>query len=115
MTRMGTYTLRPWFAPSVLRRSRRSEPGGERVEESRLGELSHPTDISVGPDQHGSRSSDGAKYRKLPRTNISGLDHLNPIRPRCDVEAAGLTQVEQRGPGIVQQREHAQRAIGGDE
>ena len=40
---------------------RRSEPGGERVGEPRLGEVSHPGDISVGPDQHGGRRRDRAE------------------------------------------------------
>ena len=31
-------------------------------------------------------SSDRTKYRKLPRTNIFGVDRLNPIRPWGDVE-----------------------------
>ena len=40
---------------------------------------------------------------------------LNPIRPWRDVEAAGLTEVEQHRPGIVQQGEDPQRAVGGDQ
>ena len=51
-------------------------------------------DISVGPDQHGGGSSDRAECRKLPRTDVFGVDQLNPIRPWSDVEAAGLTEVE---------------------
>jgi hypothetical protein len=44
--------------------------------------VSHPADISVGPNQHGSGSSHRAKYRKLPLTNTVGIDQLDPIRPR---------------------------------
>ena len=43
------------------------------------------------------------------------VDQLNPIRPWSDVEAAGLTEVEQDRPGIVQQGEDPERAIGGDQ
>ena len=94
---------------------RRSEPGGQRVSEPRLGQVSHPGHISVGPNQHGGGSSDRPEYRKLPRTDVFGVDQLNPIRPRSDVEAAGLTEVEQHRPGIVQQGEDPQRAVGGDQ
>jgi hypothetical protein len=38
-------------------------------------------------------SSDRAKHRKLPRTNTSSVDQPDPISPRRDVEAAGLTEV----------------------
>jgi len=44
--------------------------------------------VSVGPNQHGSGSSDRAKYRKLPDTNVFSVDQLNPIRPWSDVETA---------------------------
>ena len=56
-----------------------------------------------------------------PRTGSShvptyvGVDQLNPIRPWRDVEAAGLAEVEQHRPGIVQQGEDPQRAVGGDQ
>src|SRR5215813_9037491 len=71
--------------------------------------------MSVGPDQHGVRSSDRAKHRKLPWTSTSRLDQPDPIRPWGDVEAASRTEVEQDRPGIVQQREHAQRTTCGNE
>src|SRR5712692_2763026 len=71
--------------------------------------------MSVGPDQHCSGGSHRAKYRKLPNTSIFGVDQLNSIRPGLEVEAAGLTEVEQDRPGIVQQGEYSQRAVGGDE
>src|SRR5262249_11113819 len=77
--------------------------------------VSHPGNISVGPNQHGSGSSDRTKYRKLPHTNIFSVDQLNAIRPWSDVEASGLTEVEQHWPGIMQEGEHPQRAGGGDE
>src|SRR5579859_4972749 len=35
-----------------LRRGRRSEPCGERVGEPQVGALSHPGDMSVGPNHH---------------------------------------------------------------
>ena len=53
--------------------------------------------------------------RKLPRTSVFGVDQLNAICPWSDVEAAGLTEVEEHRPGIVQQGEDPQRAVGGDQ
>src|SRR5258705_287226 len=70
----------------ALRRSRRSEPGGDR-----------------------------AKRRKFPHAVVFGVDQLDPIRPRSDVEAAWLTEVEQHRPGIVEQGEYPQRAVVGDQ
>ena len=99
----------------MLGRSRRPEPGGERVSEPEVRSVPHPGNISVGPDQHGGGSGDRAKYRKIPFANIFRVDHLNPIGPWSDVEAAGLTEVEQHWPGIVQQGEYPQRAVGGDQ
>ena len=81
------------------------------VSEPHLGQASHPGHISVGPGQHGGGSSDRPECRKLPRTNICGVDQLDPIRPRSDVQAAGLTEVEERRAGVVQQGEYAQRAV----
>jgi hypothetical protein len=52
--------------------------------------------------------------RKLPRTNVLGADQLNAIRPWSDVEA-GLTEVDEHRPGIVQQGEDPQRTFGGDQ
>src|SRR5947207_5855306 len=83
--------------------------------EPQVGSVSHPGHVSVGPNQHGSGSSDRAKYRKLPRTNVLGVDQLNPICPRSDVEAAGLIEVEQHRSGTVQQGEDPQRAGRGDQ
>ena len=65
--------------------------------------VSHPGDMAIRPDQHGSRSGDCAKCRKLPHAVVFGVDQLDPIRPRSDVEAAWLTEVEQHRPGIVEQ------------
>jgi hypothetical protein len=69
----------------------------------------------LAPDQRGHGSRDFPKCGKLPRTGVGGVDHLNPIRPWSDVEAAGLTEVEEHRPGIVQQGEDPQRAVGGDQ
>lgn len=57
-----------------LRRGRRSEPGDQRVGESDVGSLSHPSDISVWSTQDGSRSGDGAEYRELPAPVVARLD-----------------------------------------
>ena len=77
--------------------------------------VSHPGDMAIRPDQHGSRSGDRAKYRKFPRAIVFGVDQLYPIRPRSDVEAAWLTEVEQHRPGIVEQAEYPQRAVACDQ
>jgi hypothetical protein len=79
----------------ALRRSRRSEPGGQRFGESEVGSVSDPGDVSVGPDQYGSGSGDRAKDWKLPGADIFSIDRLDPVSPWGDVEAAGLTKVEQ--------------------
>src|ERR1700681_1470569 len=71
--------------------------------------------MSIGPDQHGSRSGDPAKRWNFPHAVVFGVDQLDPIRPRSDVEAAWLAEVEQHRPGIVEQGEYSQRAVVGDQ
>jgi hypothetical protein len=71
----------------ALRRGRWSAPAGERVRQARVGWLSDPGDVSVGPDQHGGGSGDRAKYRKLPQAVIVSIDQLDPVSPWSDVEA----------------------------
>ena len=46
---------------------------------------------------------------------VLGVDQLDPVGPWSDVEAAGLTEVEQHRPGVVQQLEDSERAVGGHE
>src|SRR3954468_19254574 len=77
--------------------------------------VSDPRDVSVGPNQHGSGSSDRAEHRELPHISVSSVDPLNPIRPWSDIEGAGLTEVEQYRSGIVQQGEHPPWAAFGDQ
>src|SRR4051812_16598381 len=77
----------------ALRRTGRSEPPRQRVSEPRLGLLTYPGHIAVGPDQHDSGSGDRAEHRKLPRAVVSGVDLLDPVRPWRDVDATGLTEV----------------------
>ena len=77
-----------------LNRRGRSEPGGERVSEPRVGVVSRPGDISVGANEHGGGRRDRAKRRKRPRTGVFGVDQLNAIRPWPGVEGAGLIKVE---------------------
>jgi hypothetical protein len=69
-----------WNVSRELRRGRRSEPGGQRVREPRVGEVSHPGNIAVWPNQHGSGSSDRAKYRKLPQADIFSICLLYNLR-----------------------------------
>src|SRR5205085_540749 len=38
---------------------------------------------------------------------------LDSIRPGRDVKTAGFTEVEEHGPGVVQQGEHARGTVGG--
>ncbi len=56
-----------------------------------------------------------APMPEAPTCHVFGVDQLNAIRPWSDVEAAGLTEIEQHRPGIVQQGEDPQRAVGGDQ
>src|SRR3954469_7457256 len=98
-----------------LCRSGRSEPGGQRFRKPQVGALSHPSNVSVGTDHHGSGSGDRAKYRKLPHADRFSVYQLDPVSPWSDVEAAGLTEVEQHRPGVVQQLEDTERAVGGHE
>src|SRR6202022_2375880 len=72
-------------------------------------------DISIGPNQHGSGGSDRAKYRKLPNTGVFSVDQLDSIRRWRDVEAAWLTEVEYHRPGMMEEGEYPQRALGGDQ
>jgi hypothetical protein len=44
-----------------------------------------------------------AEPRRRWDTNVFGVDQLNAICTRSDAEAAGLTEVEEHRPGIVQQ------------
>jgi hypothetical protein len=84
-------------AQNELRRRRRSEPGGQRVAKPEARAVSHPGDMSVGANQHGSGSSDRAEDRKLPHTVVFGVDELNPIAPWRDVEAAGSSRLRSTG------------------
>src|SRR3712207_6788250 len=69
--------------------------------------------VSIRPNQHRGWGSDGPECRKLPRTVVCRIDEPNPIGPRSDIDAAGLTQVEEHRPCRVQQAEGAQRAVRG--
>jgi hypothetical protein len=46
---------------------------------------------------------------------MGSFDQLHSSRPPRDVEAPGVTEVQQQRPGVVQQGEHAKRAVGGDQ
>jgi hypothetical protein len=59
-----------------------------------VGFISHPCDVSIGPDQDGSGSIDRADYGKLPHAKMFSIDELDPIRPLRDIQVAGLTEVE---------------------
>lgn len=80
-----------------------------------LSRVTDPRNISIWPDHHSGGSRDHADCRKLPRAVVRGVDRLNPIAPRADVERAGLAEVEEDRPGIVQQGEYPQRSVAGGE
>jgi hypothetical protein len=69
--------------------------------------------MSVGPDQHGGRRGDLAENRQLPHAFVAGIDHPDSTRPRRDVETVSCTEVEEHGPGVVQQGEYASWTVGG--
>jgi hypothetical protein len=71
--------------------------------------------MSVRPDQHGSGSGDRAEYRNLPWAGVGGVDQPDPVCPFGDFDAAGIAEVEQHRPGLVQQGEDPHRAVGGDQ
>ena len=89
-----------------------SLPRRERFVEPVLRALAHPGHVAVGPDQHGDGSGDGSDDGKLPGARAVGVDMPDPVRPRGDVDAAGLTEVEQHRPGVVEQLEDPARAFG---
>ena len=79
-----------------------------------MGNVSHPGHVSVGPNQNGDRSCDRPDCRKLPRTTVISIDHLNAICPWSHGEAVRLTEIEEHRPSIVQRSEDPQRTRGGD-
>src|SRR3989441_12990793 len=96
---------------SLMSRSGRSEPGRKCLRQLWVREVSRPGDMSVGSDQHGRGSSNLAKDRELPHASMLGVDEPDSIRPRRNVETAGFTEVEEHGPGVVQQGEHARGTV----
>src|SRR5713226_9496382 len=97
----------------LMSRSGRSEPGRKCLRQLWVREVSCPGDMSVGPDQHGSGSSDLANDRELPHAIVPGVDQPDSICPRRNVEPAGFTEVEEHGPGVVQQGEDARWTVRG--
>src|ERR1700716_4424283 len=69
--------------------------------------------MPIGSDQYGRWRSDLAKDRYLPHAGLLGVDQPDSIRPRSDVETAGFTEVEEHGPGVVQQGEYARGTVRG--
>jgi hypothetical protein len=65
---------------------------------------------STRPREPRPRRAPEAPTRRRTRRRPAG-----PGQPTSDVEAAGLTEVEQHRPGVVQQLEDPQRAVGGHE
>src|ERR1700730_16605276 len=91
----------------LLSRSGRSEPGRKRLRQLWVREVSRPGDMSVGSDQHGRGRSDLREDREPPDARMLGVDEPDSIRPRRNVETAGFTEVEEHGPGVVQQGEYS--------
>src|ERR1700682_6324671 len=96
-----------------LAASWRSKPGRQRVAQSGISALANPGDVSVRPDQHGRRRSHLADHRKLPDTGVRGVNELNAVGPRCDIEPTRLAEVEHHRLGGVLQREEPKRGITG--
>src|SRR6202011_5126494 len=90
-----------------------SKPGRKCLRQLWVREVSRPGHMSVGSDQHGRGRSDLAKDRELPHASMLGVDEPDSIRPRRNVETAGFTEVEEHGPGVVQQGEYARGTVGG--
>src|SRR5207302_2578751 len=88
-----------------------AEPCCERLAQSRVSAIANPGDVSIGTHQYGGRCTDLAEYWKCPGAGIRGIDELNSVGPRCDVEATSVTEVEQHRLGVVQQREHSHGAV----
>src|SRR5580704_16174780 len=97
----------------VLHGAAHSEPRCEGLTQSLIGAASDPGDVSVRPDQHSTGSGDRAKYRQLPGTCVLSIEQLDTVRPRCDVKAANLAEVEQRRLRVVQQLEGSTRTTRG--
>src|SRR6266480_5030511 len=97
----------------LMSRSGRSKPGRKCSRQLWVREVSRPGDMSVGSDQHGRGRSDLAKDREFPDAVVPGVDQPDSIRPRRNVETAGFTEVEEHGPGVVQQGEDARGTVRG--
>src|SRR3954469_7120368 len=69
--------------------------------------------MSVASDQHGRGSGNLAEERELPWALVLAVDEPDSLRPRGDVEAPSFTEVQQHGPGVVQQAVHTRRTCGG--
>src|SRR4051794_31500566 len=108
-------TPRSQVGGDELRRSRRPKPGGQRIRKPIVGAVSYPRDVAVWADQHGGGGADDAEHRELALALVARVDHLDPVSPWSDVQARGLTEVEQQRPCVVQQLEDSERAIGGDQ
>src|SRR2546422_171491 len=96
----------------LMSRSGRSEPGRKCLRQLWVLELSRPGEMPVGSDQHGRGSSDLAKDRELPHASMPGVHEPDSILPRRNVETAGI-EVEEHGPGVVQQGEYARGTVRG--
>src|SRR5205085_5085169 len=90
-----------------------AEPGGQCVRKPMVGAVSYPGDVAVWADQHGGGGADRAEYGELPLPVVARVDQLDPAGPWGDVKVAGLTEVEQQWPCVVQQLEDPPFAVGG--
>src|SRR2546429_1465921 len=90
-----------------------TEPGRKCLRQLWVREVSRPGDMSVGSDQHGRGRGDLANDRELPHAIVPGVDQPDSIRPGRNVETAGSTEVEEDGPGVVQEGEHASGTVSG--
>ncbi len=96
--------------PIALRRTRRSEPGGQRVSEPRLVQVSHPGYISVRPNQHGGGSSNCASAgRTVVREPWRGGG--NPCGDGCDGWATVTASRRTCGTLTANDRQGAEHAV----
>src|SRR5262249_48329873 len=81
----------------------RPDPGPDSLGEPGRRSLADPRHVPVGPDQNGFRSGDLPDHGDLPLAGVRRVDQPDPIGPGGYVDGAGLTEVEQRRAGLVEQ------------
>ena len=74
--------------------------------------VADPGDVAVGSDQHGSGRCYLAQDRKLPISDVFGVDQPTPDRAHGVMsKPPGSPRLRSTALGIVQQGEYPQRAV----